>query len=281
VRKLFVAITAQFPVAVRPSFGRRLLRAFMRVGIGIAILYLLGFLFGPPLMILYTIRQYTNSFPELKLTPHPLTDYSVSDIPGKRVSYFGYEFTVPWNSNFKEKGAIGIMGLKFESGQNLILFVSPNADGLLTEVSKDPSMHMEALRDIFPELIKRSAYDQIATLYGTTPSSIHAFGSRADTYRGMTLLTMKMMVAPASLPTGVFSFDFSGKRGFQIGDPRKSNRVVLDICDVEGHNIEIVLSTQDNNRLTQSEVNRIISSLQTVPSQPTETSATHKTASHK
>ena len=253
----------------------------MRVGIGIAILYLLLYLFAPPLMILYTLREYTKSFPALKVTPQPLADYSVSGIPGKTLSYFGYEFTVPWNSSFKEKGGIGTMGLKFESGQNLILFVSPNADGLLTEVSKDPSMHMEVLRDTFPELVKRSAYDQLATLYGIAPSSVHAFGSRTDTYRGMTLLTMKMMVAPAALPTGVFSFNFFGKRGFQIGDPRNSNRVVLDICDVEGHNIEILLSTNDNNRLTQPEVNRIVSSFHAVQPKPATTHTAHVTPPHK
>ena len=276
-----MAITAQFPVAVRPSFGRRLLRAFVRVGIGIAILTLLGYVFGPPLMILYTIRQETKACPGLNVTPQPLVDYSVSNTPGKAISYFGYEFTIPWNANFKERGAEGIMGLKFESGQNLILFVSSNTDGLLTNVAKNPSTHMAVLRDLFPELMKRSAYDQFAALYSVTPASIHAFGSRAESYRGMTLLTMKMMAAPAGLETGMFSFDFSGKRGFQIGDPRKSNRILLDFFDVDGHNIELVLFTQDNNRLTQPEVNRIISSLHAVPPKPTVTPATHKISSQK
>lgn len=277
MRKLIVAITAQFPVVARPSFGSRLLRAFIRVGIGIATLYLLGFFFGPPLMILYTIRRETKAFPAINVTPHPLTDYSVSDAPGKTISYFGYEFTVPWNTNFTEKGGNGIAGLKFESGQNLILFVSPNTDGLLSECAKDPSMHMKALRDIFPELIKRSAYDQFAALYSTTPSNIHAFGSRADSYRGMTLLTMKTIAAPAALQTGMFSFDFSGKRGFQIGDPQKSNRMLLDIFEVDGHNIEIILATKDTNQLTQPEVNRIVASLHSVPPKPTATPVGHVT----
>jgi hypothetical protein len=257
------------------------LRAFIRVGIGIGILYLLSFLLGPPLMILYTIRRETKAFPAINVTPHPLTDYSVSDAPGKTISYFGYEFTIPWNTNFKERGGNGIMALMFETGQSLVLFVSPNKDGILTESAKDPSMHMEAMHAIFPELIKRSAYDQFAALYSTSPASIHAFGSRANSYRGMTLLTMKTIAAPAALQTGMFSFDFSGKRGFQIGDPRKSNRLLLDIFDVDSHNIEIILSTQDDSRLTQSEVNRIISSLHAAPPQPAVTPAAHKTPSHK
>jgi len=275
VRRLIVAVTAQFPVVARPSFGRRLLRAFVRVGIGIAILYLLGFLFGPPILILYTIHREAKAFPAINVTPQPLADYSVSDAPGKTISCFGYEFTVPWNTNFTEKGGNGIAGLKFESGQNLILFVSPNTDGLLADVAKDPSMHMEALRDIFPELIKRPPYDQFAALYSTTPSSIHSFGSRADSYRGMTLLTMKTIAAPAGLQTGMFSFDFAGKRGFQIGDPRKSNRLLLDIFEVDGHNIEIVLSTKDTNQLTQPEVNRIVTSLHSSPQKLVATPTTH------
>ena len=275
-----MALTAQFPTVASPSFAKRLLRAFMRVGIGIALLYLLFFLFGPPLMILYTIRREAKAFPAINVTPQPLTDYSVSDAPGKTISYFGYEFTVPWNTNFTEKGGNGIAGLKFESGQNLILFVSPNTDGLLTESAKDPSMHMGALRDIFPELIKRSAYDQFAVIYGTTPSSIHEFGSRADSYREMTLLTMKTITAPAALQTGMFSFDFAGKRGFQIGDPRKSNRMLLDIFEVDGHNIEIIVSTKGNNRLSQPALNRIITSLHAVSSALVSAPIVHKIVPH-
>ena len=200
VGELVVAITAQFPVVTRPSFGKRLLRAFMRVGIAIAILYLLFFLFGPPLIIFCTARWQAKKIPALNVAPKPLTDYSVSDGPGRQVSYFGYEFTTPWDSNFKQRqpefAEKDIVWLAFDSGQTMGFHVFPDQGGLLSKVAKDRSANMESLQNISPDLLKRSAYDQYLALYNTTPASIHAFGPRAEASRGMILLTMKAIAAP-------------------------------------------------------------------------------------
>lgn len=278
-----MAITAQFPVAVRPSFGRRLLRAFMRVGIGVAILYLFGFWFGPPLVIFFTARWEAKKIPALNVALRPLTDYSVSDGPARQVSYFGYEFTAPWNSNFKEmkpKG-VGIVGIKFDSGQTIIFKVFPDPGGLLTEAATDPSTHMEFLKDAFPDLMKRSAYDQDVALYNTTPASIHAFGPRAKSSRGMILLTLKAFAAAGEYATGAYTFDVNGKRGIQAGDPQKANHVILDVYDMDGQEVEFILATKDTNRLTQPEVNRILSSLHAVPTKPTATAVAPITPPHK
>jgi hypothetical protein len=283
VRALIVAITAQFPVAVRPSFGKRLLRAFVRVGIGIAILHLLFYLFGPPLFIFYMTRREAKVFPYINVTPQPLKDSSVSDAPGKVISYFGYELTVPWNTNFKEvaPASNGFVALKFESDTSMIFQVAADQDGLLTELVKDPKLNMKSLQEGFPDLLKRSAYDQYDALYSVTPASIHAFGPRVEATRGMLLLTLKLMAAPAGLESRMFRFEFPGMHGFQIGDPQKTNRTTLDIFDINGHNVEIRLFTRDTNRLTQPEVNRILASLHAVPPKPTLTPVTIAATPHK
>ena len=41
--------------------------------------------------------------PAVKISTQALPNYSVSDAPGLRLSYFGYEFEVPWNASFKER----------------------------------------------------------------------------------------------------------------------------------------------------------------------------------
>jgi hypothetical protein len=265
-----VAITAQFPVAARPSFGRRLLRAFIRVGIGIAILYLLFYLFGPPLFIFYMTRREAKQNPALNVVPKPLTDHSISDRPGSQVSYFGYEFTAPWNSKFQEAAPAGngFVALKFDSGEAIIFKVFPDQGGLITAAANNPCAHMESLQDIFPDLVKRSAYDQDMAVYSTTPAGIHAFGSRAEATRGMTLLTLKALAVPMDYVTGAYSFESHGKRGFEIGDPQKTNHIILDIFDVNGQDVEIILFTKVADRLTQPEVNRILSSLHAVPPKP-------------
>lgn len=256
----------------RAAGWRRLLCAFGRVAALLVLLAVLLRLLGPPITIFFTVRWAAKKIPAVKVTPQPLADYSVSDAPGTTLSYFGYSFEAPWNANFKTqespKNSVesGIVQLKFESGQDLVLIAPANQRGLLGELVQDQSSHMESLRPVFGDLINRSAYDQYAALLNTSPSSIRAFGPRAESSRGLTLLMIKAMAVPASLETGAFSFELPDKRGFQIGDPRKSRQIWLEVLDLKGHHVEIICATaKDNIRFTQPELNRILKSIHTVP----------------
>ena len=105
----------------RASLWRRLLGALVRVGILIAFVTILFSLLGPPLGILITTKMEANRRPAVKVAPMALADHSVSNSPGRTLSYFGYEFVVPWNADFKEKvlDKSALVQLKFESGQYL------------------------------------------------------------------------------------------------------------------------------------------------------------------
>ena len=229
----------------------------------IAFLTVLANVLGPPVGIFLTARMEARKVPAVNTATRPLADYSVSDAPGTKLSYFGYEFEVPWNTSVKEK-KVGknLVQLKFDSGQDLILIVPANQNGLLTEMVEDQSLKMKDLQLVFGDLTNRSAYDQYGTLLSTTPQSIRAFGPRSEAVRGVTLLTIKAIAFGPGLESGAFSFDIPGKRGFQIGDPQKSRRVDLEVFDSAGHHVEILCgSTNGNLRFSQSEINRIVTSL--------------------
>jgi hypothetical protein len=82
----------------------------------------------------------------------------------------------------------------------------------------------------------------------------------------MVLLTIKAIAPPGNLATGAFSFQLPGKRGFQIGDPRKSKKVDLEVLDMGGRYVEIICAaTKDGVRLTQPELNRILTTLRIAP----------------
>lgn len=250
----------------RVSWWRRLLCAFGRVAALVVFLLVLSSLLGPPISIFFTARWEAKKVPAVKVTPQPLSDYSVSDAPGIALSHFGYSFEVPWNTRYETKDfqkdptKTGIVQFKFDSGQDLLLIAPANQGGLLSELVQDPSSHLENLRSVFGELLDRPAYDQYAALLNTSPSTIRAFGPRAEAARGMTLLTIKAIALPSSLETGAFSFNLPDKRGFQIGDPRKSTRIELNVLDLNSHHIEIICAA----RLTQPELNRILTTLHTV-----------------
>lgn len=265
----------------RVSLWRRVLAAFVRVAILIALLNVLIMLLGPPIGIFFMARWEARKFPGVKVTPQPLSDYSVSNAPGTALSYFGYAFEVPWNVSFKQKafGKGGIVQLEFQSGQNVTFIVPANQGGLLTEMVQDESMHMKNWQVVFGDLMNRSAYDQQAALLNTTPRSIRAFGPRAEAARGVTLLTIKAIASAPGLETGVFSFELPDKHGFQIGDPRKSRRVNLEIFGMGGHHVEMVFAaSKDSVRLSQSEINRILTSLHAAAAETSAAPSAHTPA---
>jgi hypothetical protein len=253
------------------SLWRRVLCAFGRVAVLLFLLTVLFDVLGPPIGILLTTRWEAKKIPAVEITPEPLRDYSVSNAPGRALSYLGYSFEVPWTASFKTKGSEnrsikgGFMELTFDSGQTLLLLAPSDQSGLLDELVRDQSMHMEELRFVFGDLIYRSAYDQYSALLNTSPSTIRAFGSRREAIRGETLLSIKAIALPSSLESGAFAFQFPDKRGFQLGDPRKSRRIDLRVFDLNGHNVDIVCGTaRADENLTQPEINRILKTLHPV-----------------
>jgi hypothetical protein len=256
----------------RVSRWRRFCGAFGRVAALIALLTVLFDLLGPPIEIFFMARWEARKIPALNVIPRPLTDYSVSNAPGTVLSYFGYRFEVPWNATFKTRGLpkntdeSGWIDLDFGSGQNVLFIVPTDQSGLLSEVAHDQSLRMENSRTALGDLTNRSAYDQYSALLNVTPSAIKAFGPRREAARSMVLLTIKAIAPPGNLATGAFSFQLPGKRGFQIGDPRKSKSVDLEVLDIGGRYVEIICeATKDGVKLTQPELNRILTTLQTAP----------------
>ena len=106
---------------------RRILGAFIRVGILIVFLTVLFTLLGPPFGILLTKTMEARRVPAVKVAPRELADYSISNSSGTTLAYFGYKFDVPWKANFKQK-AVGknLVEVQFELGQDLVFIVPEN-----------------------------------------------------------------------------------------------------------------------------------------------------------
>src|SRR5882724_3947164 len=99
--------------AILVSLWRRALGAVIRVGILIAFLTVLISLLGPPIGIFITTRMEARRVPAVKIAAQALADYSVSNSPGTTLSYFGYEFEVPWNASFKQRGPEKVASCNF------------------------------------------------------------------------------------------------------------------------------------------------------------------------
>lgn len=250
----------------RASGSRRLLLALVRVTLGIVLVVALTNLLGPPISIFWMARSIAKRFPGVRVVSRPLADNSIASGPTTKMAYFGYEFDVPWSGAFKTRGGkTSIVQLQFDSGQNVTFIVPANQNGPLAEICQDRSLNFGALQPVFGDITNESAYNQYAALVNATPDGVRAFGPRLRASRALTLLLIKATATGPGLPTGVFSFQFQDKRGFQVGDPQKSQRVDLEIFGMEGHYVEVLLYTEKNaTRVSQPEINRLLSSLRRV-----------------
>lgn len=277
-----MAALVQVTAWEKVSLWRRIPCAFLRVAILVAVVITLINVAGPPIGIFAAARWVAWKVPGVKVATQPLADYSVSDSPGTTLSHSGYQFEVPWNASFTRKGLSenGLVSFQFESGQSVTFNVPGDQTGLLSEIVHDKSMPMPNLGVLFGDLMNRSAYDQYAALLNTTPSSTRAFGPRMEATRGVALLTIKAIAVGPGLASGVFTFELPDKRGFQVGDPRKSKRVDLEVFDLRGHYVEIFcFAAKDSAKLTQPDLNRILKSFHAVPIESTTPRPATKTAS--
>jgi hypothetical protein len=49
------------------------------------------------------VRCQFRKLPDAAKTPMPLSDLSISSVPHRTASYFGYEFELPWDDVDEEK----------------------------------------------------------------------------------------------------------------------------------------------------------------------------------
>lgn len=246
----------------RVSLWRRIPCAFGRVILLVLLIAVVLKVFWPPIMIIVTDKWAARHYPETRIIPRPLGDYSLSTAPGTTVSYFGYRFDVPWRGKVETKAfpQSRIVGLKFESGRSTVFIVPTDQRGLL---SQSPA-RTQTLQALFGDLVHRSAYDQYSAVMNASPSNITLVWPWAAAVRDMELLLFKGIFS-ANLKEGFFSFQLEGNRGFQIGDPGKTRHVELDIFTPGDHHVKIICEAGRNGPpLTQPELNRIIASFREV-----------------
>ncbi len=210
-----------------------------------------------------------NSLPITRIVPTDLKDRSVSQAPGKTLSYFGYEFEVPWSDLDenqtqlypKDKPEKCKADLRFRSGLRLVITATPAQEwtnGLATQL-KVPRRRIES------SFGAKSDYSFLRNLYEFTPDKMHywALSPRVH-YREHFLLTIKTAALLPLAGTGIFNLQNESFKGFQQGDPQvRQTGIEIHLFSDEG-SIEMIFSQKDYQNpagVTQPEINRIVQSL--------------------
>ena len=210
------------------------------------------------------------------IVPADLKDKSVSKAQGAQLSYFGYEFEIPWGdldetqTRFypKDKPEKTKVDLRFRSGLRLLITAIPPrqwAKNLPEDFNASPVL----IESAFGRETMKSDYSFVKAVYEFTPDNMNHWTTTHDSHnRDELLLMIKSVALPKAAETGIFNLQNPTLKGFQEGNPRvRQDQIVVDLYSDEG-GIEIIFFQADYRNfsgVTQPEINRIVQSLRKAP----------------
>jgi hypothetical protein len=213
-----------------------------------------------------------NAPPVARIVPTDLKDHSVSPAPGTKLSYFGYEFEVPWTDLDEtqtrlyptDKPEKRRVDLRFRSGLRLLLTAVPPREwvnGFPEQFNVSP----QKIEAGFGHETMTSDYSFIKAVYEFTPDKMnHWTVSDRGLNRDEFLLMIKSLALLKSADTGIFNLQNSSYKGFQQGNPEvRQDGIAVNLYADDG-TAEFMFFQKDYQSprgVTQSEINRIVQSL--------------------
>jgi hypothetical protein len=252
------------------SKGKRVL-----VGLGIAIVIcsMYARFFGVQTVAVWKARRVGRQQPVVWITPIQLADLSVSPGPHTKLSYFGYQFEVPWDDIDQGKtrvagtGSAAIIG--FRSGNVVIFWIGP-PKGLVSNLSRDGIDRISLGRWLGDEAAQ-SDYDLKRAILEVTPDKFSVLMPRSSAIQQDALFSMKAITMPKGAESGIFFVNTNEFKGFQYGRPQtalKNLRVELFNSDVH---LDVLFGQKPNGSTTisQADVNCVAQSVHKLPGQGT------------
>jgi hypothetical protein len=224
-------------------------------------------IFGVQTIMWWKVRQFGKNNPVIWVIPQVLRDSVPAKQPGSRLSAYGYEFEVPWVDIDKDKTRSGdfVTIYYFRSGQFLMISNPEKATNAREIFLADDEKRKVAMR-MWGERTLESNFTLTKAMLETSPTQMAVFAPRAKVVGLGILLTLKILAAMGG-ETGIFAFDTSAIRGFQMGDPDKGPKVIsVRAFDMSDHQLQLTFGMQKGStgQITQPEVNRLLQTVRPV-----------------
>jgi hypothetical protein len=246
-------------------------RVLISFGIVIVACVTYLWLFGTQTFFVLEAHSAARKLPFVKLTPIELTDLSVSQAPGMKLSYFGYEFEIPWTDIDKEKTKV-IGGNKaifvFRSGNALSVWSGPPhkfMNGLLEQGKID----RETFRKVYGDEVLRSDYNFMRLILETTPHKITLLSTKKTAVSQGLLLTVKAISVPGDPNSGIFAVQGKEFKGFQYGRPQSPPKhLSVELFPEDGH-LDLLFGQKENGPtvISQADINRVVQTIHKAPAE--------------
>ena len=253
----------------RPRWPRILIGLFIVLLLCAAYLWFFGF----QTLILLEARYLTRKTPAVSMAPAQLMDSSISRSPGKKLSYFGYEFEVPWNDVDESKS-----GPTPDSNKAMIVFQSGNSISVwhgsprafLNQVLSNDKIDQHTLRRIVGDEALQSDFALYRTILQMTPDKMTPFESHTDAANQALLLLVKGLCMPSGADSGVFSVTAGEFSGFQFGRPQNQFSQVSVRLFSNDSSLNFIFNQKPGGAasISQPDINRLLQTLRKSASPP-------------
>jgi hypothetical protein len=245
-------------------------RILVSIGITVIVAGTCLHFYGFQTMAALIVRYQCRKIPEMAKTPVALTDLSVSDVPHRKVSYFGYEFELPWDDIDEQKDkTVGQIHVgAFHSG-NAFWFSTFPPKNFLSLVMKDTKLDPQSFRQMFGDEAFESDYGFHKRMLQVTPGEITPFVSRRQAAAAQLLLLFKGTSMPKAA-SGIFAIQTRDFEGFQFENPQSRPFRITDELYSNDGGIDVIFFQKIDGSapaISQSEINRVIQSIHKVATQ--------------
>ncbi len=227
----------------------------------VVVIVVYAWFFGVQTFFALETRHWARQMPIVKSVPVDLTDLTVSTARGKKLSFQGAEFEVPWDDLDEQKTRIvgKWIAIYFRSGRSILLCVG-TSDMFIKGLEKDKTPDPAVFAKVYGPQVLDSDYALYDAVYKTTPSQI-TLATPSDKVAGLGVVLMLKAIMTTTTDWAIFHVQSKVAKGFQLGNPtRRPKKMCLDMF-TEDAEYEINV-TQDGAGaiapITQAELNRII-----------------------
>lgn len=218
--------------------------------------------FGAQTASALTVRYVFRKQPNVAKTPVPLTDLSISSVPHRTASYFGYEFELPADDVDEAKDkTFGTVCISYFRSGNAFWFSTSPPKNFVNEVTKTGNLSPQELQQLYGEDALESDYAFHKKMLELTPSEITPFISRRQAISGQMLLIIKAATMPDAA-SGIFSIRTGDFKGFQFENPQmRPSRITVELFSNDGGIHVIFTQKAGAPAISQAEINRVIQSI--------------------
>jgi hypothetical protein len=218
--------------------------------------------FGVQTVLALKARSLGRRQPFLKVRPSELSDFSVSRTPGTTLSYFGYQFEVPWD-DFDEAKTRIVGGdtalIAFHSG-NTIALGNTMPHGLVNAALVTYEMDREWFRKLYGDAALQSDYAFQRLMLETTPDQITPIMSKRRATSQTMLLLMKNLFNADPI-SSIFSVRAKDLNGFELVRLGQSPiKFSVELYSDTGL-LNFLFIQDGSTAISQADVNRVLQTL--------------------